>query len=212
MHIGKPADVQHIDFAYAMVPHGFTLKSLDSSAAVPSTLAKNAPSLRPDVFSAKAATPGRGVAAPAGDSGHRAVADWICSTYKSSCTETKRLVDLLAVEAGKLGIPKDIAWSVALKESKFRPDAINSRSGDYGLMQVNYRWHKDKVSSKRELLDPETNAEVGLSILHSYAKREKFDWHRALRRYNGINANNNYPQEVLAYRSTIRKLLKNAEG
>lgn len=36
---------------------------------------------------------------------------------------------------------------------------------DIGMMQINYHWHKDKISSPFDLLDPEINLRVAVQIL-----------------------------------------------
>ncbi len=43
--------------------------------------------------------------------------------------------------------------------------AKTTRNFDIGLMQINYRWHGEKVKSYKDLLDSETNLRIGADIL-----------------------------------------------
>ena len=60
-------------------------------------------------------------------------------------------------------------------------DALNSfitrgeRSIDIGLMQVNWRFHKDKLGNTRQALDPYHNLRVGAGILQSCFDKRR-DW------------------------------------
>jgi len=56
------------------------------------------------------------------------------------------------------------AKKVITCESGGRPYAENKETKDYGLLQVNYGWHKNKVGDVRELFSPYTNLLVGLRI------------------------------------------------
>ena len=89
-------------------------------------------------------------------------------------------------EAGKeYGIEPEIIASIIVIESGARPCVI-SKGGDYGLMQVRYEVHSDKVGSANELLDPKTNVFVGTKIFSQYYRQKK-SLHGALVRYSGGN-------------------------
>lgn len=139
---------------------------------------------------------------------HEAIAEWVCSAYAwdNGCATVLDMVVRVARAATERNIPAEIALGVVLKESQFNPQAVNRRSGDYGLMQVNYRWHQDKVANRQELLDPDVNIDVGMSILRDYATRERGNWARTLRRYNGLGGKNDYPAEVLGLAAHIRQI------
>lgn len=49
--------------------------------------------------------------------------------------------------------------------SKLDELAKTTRNIDIGLMQINYRWHGEKVKSYKDLLDSETNLRIGADIL-----------------------------------------------
>jgi soluble lytic murein transglycosylase-like protein len=55
---------------------------------------------------------------------------------------------------------------IASIESRFDHKAINRESGDYGLMQINWRiWGRQLVSRPKELLDINTNVKYACYIL-----------------------------------------------
>ena len=105
-------------------------------------------------------------------------------------------------EAGKeYGIEPEIIASIIVVESGARPHVI-SKGGDYGLMQVRYKVHADKVSNANELLDPKTNVFVGTEIFSQYYRQKK-SLHGALVRYSGGN------QKMAA---KVLRVLKNEYG
>jgi hypothetical protein len=61
---------------------------------------------------------------------------------------------------------EDILAVIAV-ESRFREDAV-SPSGAIGLMQIMYKYHRDKSFSEEELKDPFHNIHVGVTILREY--------------------------------------------
>lgn len=63
---------------------------------------------------------------------------------------------------------------IASIESRFNHRAINKESGDYGLMQINWKiWGKRFVSRPKKLLDIDTNVKYACYILR-YNKRIGF--------------------------------------
>lgn len=72
------------------------------------------------------------------------------------------------------------------KESKFDIDIIGDKGKSYGLMQIQPRWHKDRMEELgvTDLLDPYQNVTVGIDILAELLKSgESLEW--ALMAYNG---------------------------
>ncbi len=49
-------------------------------------------------------------------------------------------------------------------ESGGNPFAYNRKTKDYGLFQINYRWHKRKVGSVDDLYSPLINLRIGWEI------------------------------------------------
>ena len=103
-------------------------------------------------------------------------------------------------EAGKkYDIEPEIIAAIIVVESGVRPYVI-SKGGDYGLMQVRYKVHKDKVKTANDLLDPKTNIFVGARIFRQYYEQKK-TLRGALIRYSGGN------KKMAA---KVLKVLKNA--
>jgi len=73
------------------------------------------------------------------------------------------------------GIDARIAMAVIHVESRGNPRAV-SRTGDYGLFQVNCAtWKRAaKLTSCRQLLDPARNIMLGTWILSKYQRRYRF--------------------------------------
>ena len=86
---------------------------------------------------------------------------------------------------GHFGVSPNLIASIIVVESSARPNAI-SKGGDYGLMQVRYKVHKDKVKNAKDLLKPEINIKVGTRIyVQCYNKTKSV--YGALVRYSGGN-------------------------
>ena len=54
--------------------------------------------------------------------------------------------------------------------------AQGKRSIDIGLMQVNWRWHRDKLGDPWQALDPEHNLQVGARILATCYQERRDRW------------------------------------
>jgi hypothetical protein len=79
---------------------------------------------------------------------------------------------------------------------------------DIGLMQVNYYWHGDKVSSPYALLDPKTNITVAAGYLKALNKhnvsKTVADYHAPLNLARGKT----YVQHVKHYEKIIHEKIK----
>lgn len=101
--------------------------------------------------------------------------------------------------------------AVIEKESDFRPKLMGDNGAAYGLMQVQLKWHKDRMISLgySDLLDPYANITVGVDYLAELFERGKpVEW--VLMAYNGgpSYANRKYNAgEVSDY---ARKVLENS--
>ena len=93
-------------------------------------------------------------------------------------TQCKELLSAVGFEGKAL----KMAWAVAQKESNCRPVAINNnlKTGDnsYGIFQINMigelgeaRLEKFDLDSKKDLLDPVTNAKIAF-----YMSNKGSDW------------------------------------
>lgn len=95
----------------------------------------------------------------------------------------------------KYSIDPILILSIISIESRFNPTARNN--GAIGLMQVVGKYHKNKISSPKLLLDPHHNIDIGTQILKECIEVSKSDV-SALSRYNGsFGVNTVYAKKVL---------------
>jgi hypothetical protein len=126
------------------------------------------------------------------------LAQVLINRFKLRPTLAVSIVTHAQIASSLHDIPVTLLLAVMAQESSFKPGALNDN--DWGLMQVNAKWHFDKVEAiggKLRLYDPSLNIKVGSAILADYLKISGNYW-GALRRYNGLGKANNYPDEVLA--------------
>lgn len=112
------------------------------------------------------------------------------------------LVCAVAAEAEKVGIDPVIVCSLVEVESGYNPWAKSS-TGDYGLLQVNERWHGRYV-------DPAANIRRGVGIYLACLRRSGESDIRALSRYNTgrVSARGlRYARKVLSIAARLRKAL-----
>lgn len=72
------------------------------------------------------------------------------------------------------------------KESRYNPDAIGDGGNSLGLMQIQPKWHKERMKKLgvRSLLDPYNNVTVGIDILAElFSTGKSTEW--VLMAYNG---------------------------
>jgi len=84
--------------------------------------------------------------------------------------------DELTAYLNLAGWPEELqeeAMKVIFCESGGDVYAENKETKDYGLFQVNYGWHKEKVISREALFSPSTNVSVALKI---YKRRGWLPW------------------------------------
>lgn len=90
--------------------------------------------------------------------------------------------------------PEEIASIVVCMievESNWQINAV-SKSGDYGLMQINKYWWSDTVDFSR-IFEPEYNIKSGIHILETYINLSNGCIYDGLRKYNGSSR---YPHSI----------------
>ena len=94
-----------------------------------------------------------------------------------------------------------------MSESSFNPNAI--KNGNYGLMQINARLHKERcgVTDKKQFFDPEINIKCGCSYLEFQHKRYNGNMRKTLYAYNKGNADY-VTKEELKNSSYVNGILK----
>ena len=75
------------------------------------------------------------------------------------------------------------------------------RSIDIGLMQVNWRWHRDTLGDSWQALDPDHNLRVGAKILASCYRdhRDRWDAVGCYHAPNNATFANRYRKNVAAH-------------
>lgn len=118
-----------------------------------------------------------------------------------SMSDIVRIVSAVFKETKKHGIDPFLMISVIKTESTYRPGARN-KSGARGLTQVVPRWHRDKIKG-RNIMNIETNIEVGTQIFADCLARNEGNVKKASRCYSG-NASN-YASKLKAGHNEVRK-------
>lgn len=115
--------------------------------------------------------------------------------------EIVRMVNAVFVETKKHGMDPFLMFSVLKKESRYNPRAKN-RSGARGLTQVIPRWHKNKIKG-RNIMNIETNIEVGTQVMADCLERNKGLIKKAMRCYSG--GASNYTANIKANYAALQK-------
>ncbi len=104
---------------------------------------------------------------------------------KTSITVPEEIITISETVGAEYGICPEILQAVAWVESSFNPEAENS--GCVGLMQINVRWHQDRMDklSITDLLDPEQSMRMAAGYLMELHDRYG-DIGIALMVYNGF--------------------------
>jgi hypothetical protein len=78
---------------------------------------------------------------------------------------------------------------------------------DVGLLQVNWRWHREAVATPADLLDPQTNLRVGAAILRRAIAASDGDIRLGLARYHNRRLAKGLPyaDDVLAIVEGLRR-------
>ena len=111
----------------------------------------------------------------------------------------------IIAEAEAHGIDPAIIFAMAFKESTYRTDAVGDGGNSYGLLQVQPRWHYERMQKLgcTDLLDPYQNVTVAIDYLCELLNKYG-DMDKALTAYN----RGHYAGTVTQYAKTI---LVNAE-
>lgn len=81
----------------------------------------------------------------------------------------------------------ELVFAVIEKESTYNPDLIGDNGNSFGLMQIQYRWHTDRMKALdcTDLLNPYENVYVGIDILAELFDKYPNDINYVLMCYNG---------------------------
>jgi soluble lytic murein transglycosylase-like protein len=133
----------------------------------------------------------------------------VARRYRVSRDATQMVVGA-AYRAGiRSGVDPLLVVAVIAVESRFNPIA-QSDGGALGLMQIIPHYHADKFDAKTgSVLDPETNIQLGVTVLKDYIKRGGTEI-IGLQLYNGSlgDAANGYATRVLAEKQRLQDALR----
>lgn len=87
-------------------------------------------------------------------------------------------------ECSKRNLDYRIIYSIIEQESKWNEDAIGDNGNSLGLMQIQPRWHKNRMDNLgvSDLLDPYQNISVGIDIVDELVS--KYGLYGGLAAYN----------------------------
>jgi len=80
----------------------------------------------------------------------------------------------------------------------------NQQSVDIGIMQINWRWHKQRFDSPRSALDPHINLKTGAEILVEQYEIAG-DWWVAVGRYHAPASNKRAIERASQYRQRVKR-------
>ena len=117
----------------------------------------------------------------------RKVADRITELHEGlDRAKARKYANLFIKYSEKYNLDLNMVIHVAFIESRFEEDAI-SRTGDYGLMQINWRAHRKALTQmgidRQLLLEPDVNIDYGCYLLSEFAKNTK-SLYGIIRRYS----------------------------
>lgn len=96
------------------------------------------------------------------------------------------LQDHIFSECEKYGIDPAIIIAMIYRESSYRENVVGDNGNSFGLMQINAKWHEDRMKKLgvTDLLDPYQNVTVGINYLAElYRYKGNMKW--AIMAYNG---------------------------
>lgn len=138
------------------------------------------------------------------------LANVIVTTYRTvPLPKAEQYVRTAVAEGKRQNVDPTLVLAVCGVESSYRPEVVSGN--DHGLMQVNTVWQKEvtkEVGGAEKLLEPKHNLYAGTKVLGGYLQLSKNNEYRALRRYNGLYKENDYPEKVLALAGEFRKALR----
>lgn len=81
---------------------------------------------------------------------------------------------------------------------------------DVGIMQINYRWHRDKVSDPADLLDPKTNVRIAAQYLVEMIRSTPGDLELGVGKYHaGPQPSNQGLINARSYGSRVLSIYRN---
>ena len=123
------------------------------------------------------------------------------------------IVALILAIALEFGVPGNFVLAIAYEESGLNPNAVSSAnsdgSRDWGLMQINDKWH-----CVENWQDAETNIRAGVAYIKLLSEREEITtwWYVAVAYNAGMGRINNPPASTLRYAERVMNRWQELEG
>ncbi len=87
------------------------------------------------------------------------------SFYKNLNPSQKAVAEQIAATARKMGVPPELAVSIAYQESRLNPQVGKGSAGEIGIMQIKPGTAKEVGFSIDDISDPQKNIEAGIAYL-----------------------------------------------
>lgn len=114
------------------------------------------------------------------------ISDLISRKFGVAREKAQTIASAVMASASKYSLPPALLLAIISIESRFKETAKGANNAS-GLMQVVPSAHK-KLVRNADLMEPETNIEIGSAILHGYMKNAQGDVDAALKSYGGSSA------------------------
>lgn len=93
------------------------------------------------------------------------------------------LAEVIEAKSDEFKVPSNVIAAIMFVESSYDQYAYNTKTKDFGLMQVSmFHVRKKKLNKRRLLIDIEYNVHHGVKIFSWFYRRYKLD--HAIMRYN----------------------------
>jgi soluble lytic murein transglycosylase-like protein len=145
---------------------------------------------------------------PVEDSRVKPLAGFIQTRFRTDAHVAEKAAYAALQSSRETGLPATLILAVASVESSFKP--LSDNGHDKGIMQVNPKWHPEKVAAiggVSGLFDVALGIKTGARILKEYSDASNSDVVVALLRYNGASSFNEYPGKVLAEKKRFDRVL-----
>jgi soluble lytic murein transglycosylase-like protein len=120
------------------------------------------------------------------DAARHKISEVITRKFGVAREKAQTIASAVMASASKYSLPPALLLAIISIESRFKETAVGANNAT-GLMQVVPSAHK-KLVRNVDLTEPETNIEIGSSILHGYLKSAQGDVDAALKNYGGSRA------------------------
>ena len=123
------------------------------------------------------------------------------TTYSTEIPLDAEIQHHVVTMCAERGIDPAIVFAQIWRESTYRADTIGDRGNSYGLMQVQPRWHRERMEKLgvTDLLDPIQNTTVGIDYLDELLDIYRGDIGKALVAYN----QGHYKGTITAYAKDV---------